>query len=45
MIDLVEIDKLHKLLLLEFDNDETIVEDIMANNVIEFILKNWRSGV
>ena len=45
MIDLGEIDKLRKLLLLEFDNDETIVEDIMANNVIEFLQKNWRSGV
>jgi membrane dipeptidase len=45
MTDLGEIDKLRKLLLLEFDNDETIVEDIMANNVIEFLQKNWRSGV
>ena len=45
MIDLGEIDKLRKLLLLEFDNDETIVEDIMANNVIEFLQKNWKSGI
>ena len=45
MIYLGEIDKLRKLLLIEFDNDETIVEDIMANNVIEFLLKNWRSGI
>jgi membrane dipeptidase len=45
MIDLGEIDKLRKLLLLEFDNDETIVEDIMANNVIKFLQNNWRSGV
>ena len=40
-----EIDKLRKLFLIEFDNDETVVEDIMANNVIAFLLKNWRSGV
>ena len=45
MVYLGEIDKLRKLLLIEFDNDETIVEDIMANNVIEFLLKNWRSGI
>ena len=40
-----EIDKLRRLLLLEFDNDEVIVEDIMANNAIEFLKKNWRSGL
>ena len=40
-----DIDKLRKLLLIEFDNDENIVEDIMANNAIEFLLKNWRSGI
>lgn len=45
MSDLGEIDILRKKLLMEFDNDEAIVEDIMANNAIEFILKNWRSGV
>jgi len=40
-----EIGILRQLLLREFDNDEDIVEDIMANNVIEFLLKNWRSGL
>ncbi len=45
MSDLGEIDILRKKLLVEFDNDEAIVEDIMANNAIDFILKNWRSGV
>ncbi len=45
MSDLSEIDRLRKLLLQEFDNDEDVVEDIMANNVIEFLLKNWRSGL
>jgi membrane dipeptidase len=45
MTNLGEIDKLRKLLLIEFDNDEAIVEDIMANNVIEFLQKNWRSGI
>ncbi len=40
-----EIDTLRKLLLREFDADEAIVEDIMANNVIEFFLENWRSGL
>jgi microsomal dipeptidase-like Zn-dependent dipeptidase len=40
-----EIGKLYDLLLKEFDNDKNIVEDIMANNVIDFFLKNWRSGL
>ena len=45
MADLGEIDILRKKLLVEFDNDEAVVEDIMANNAIEFILKNWRFGI
>lgn len=45
MSDLGEIDILRKKLLVEFDHDEAVVEDIMANNAIEFLLKNWRSGV
>jgi len=44
MSDLGEIDILRNKLLVEFDNDEAVVEDIMANNAIEFILKNWRAG-
>ena len=40
-----KIDYLRQLLLKEFDYDQNVVEDIMANNTIEFILKNWRSGV
>jgi membrane dipeptidase len=36
-----EIDKLRDLLLREFDRDEGVVEDIMANNAINFLLKNW----
>lgn len=40
-----EIGKLRQLLLREFDNDEDVVEDIMADNVIEFLLKNWRTGL
>lgn len=40
-----EIDKLRELLLIEFGNDETVVEDIMANNTIEFFRNNWRSGI
>lgn len=38
------VDLLRRLLLTEFDNDESVVEDIMANNVIDFLLENWRSG-
>jgi microsomal dipeptidase-like Zn-dependent dipeptidase len=45
MTQLDEIDKLRQLLIKEFDKDETIVEDIMANNAIDFICKNWRSGL
>ncbi len=43
MRKLSQIDKLQKLLLAEF-NDEDMVKDIMANNVIDFLLRNWRSG-
>lgn len=39
-----EIDRLRALLLQEFDHDETIVEDIMANNSINFLQQNWKSG-
>ncbi len=38
------IDKLRQLLMREFD-DQTIVDDIMANNVIRFFKENWRSGL
>jgi len=36
--------QLRELLLREFDNDEAIVDDIMANNGIRFILNNWQKG-
>ncbi|MBI4547941.1 MAG: membrane dipeptidase [Ignavibacteriae bacterium] len=39
-----EIDKLRRMLLDEFDQDEQIVEDMMANNVIGFLNDYWRSG-
>jgi microsomal dipeptidase-like Zn-dependent dipeptidase len=45
MTCLSEIDKLHQLLLQEFGNDEQAVEDIMANNAINFLRDNWRSGI
>jgi microsomal dipeptidase-like Zn-dependent dipeptidase len=45
MIYLGEINNLRKHLLVEFDSDESVVEDILANNVIEFLLRNWRSGI
>lgn len=45
MSRLGEIDNLRKLLLEEFDRDESVVEDILANNVIEFFLRNWKSGI
>ncbi len=45
MTCLAEIDELRKLLLLEFDNDENVVEDILANNAIAFLQDNWRSGL
>ena len=44
MDKLADIDRLRQLLLREFD-DEGIVEDILADNVIEFLLGNWRSGL
>ncbi len=40
-----QIDKLRDMLMTEFGNDQTIVEDIMANNVLDFLQKNWTSGV
>jgi microsomal dipeptidase-like Zn-dependent dipeptidase len=36
-----EIDALRNRLLTEFGRDESVVEDIMANNAINFILKTW----
>lgn len=45
MSKLSQIGRLRGLLLAEFGGDETIVEDIMANNVIDFFLNNWRSGL
>ena len=42
--NLGEIDKLRQRLLKEFDDDEKVVEDIMANNVINFMKKCWKSG-
>ena len=45
MSHLSEIDKLRQMLLQEFGGDEDVVDDIMANNVIEFLLKNWRTGL
>ncbi len=43
MARLSQIGRLRHLLLKEF-NDERVVEDILANNVIGFLLKNWQSG-
>ncbi len=40
-----EIDRLRRMLLEEFDNDGRMVEDMMAQNVIDFLLQNWRSGL
>jgi len=45
MMKLGEIDKLRRTLLDEFDKDEKIVEDIMANNVIHFLRNNWKTGI
>ena len=42
---LSQIGRLRGLLLAQFGEDEAIVEDIMANNVIDFFLDNWRSGL
>jgi microsomal dipeptidase-like Zn-dependent dipeptidase len=43
MTRLSQIGRLQRLLHEEFA-DEQMVEDILANNAIEFLLKNWRSG-
>ncbi len=39
-----EIGRLRQMLLDEFDGEEQIVDDIMAQNVIDFLLENWKSG-
>ncbi len=44
MHNLEEIGKLWHMLIEEF-GDKKIVEDILANNVIEFLEKNWRTGL
>jgi membrane dipeptidase len=44
MSRLSQVDRLRRLLLDEF-GDKTIVADIMANNVINFLKQNWRSGL
>jgi microsomal dipeptidase-like Zn-dependent dipeptidase len=44
MLRLSEIDRLRQLLLEEFGHDENVVEDIMVNNSVRFLLDNWRSG-
>jgi microsomal dipeptidase-like Zn-dependent dipeptidase len=43
MSRLSQIGRLRSLLLTEFGNDQ-VVEDILANNVINFLLSNWQSG-
>jgi membrane dipeptidase len=40
-----EIDRLRRMLLEEFDHDVRMVEDMMAQNVIDFLLQNWKSGI
>jgi len=40
-----EIERLRHKLTVEFDHDEQIVEDIMANNVLNFFKQNWKSGL
>jgi microsomal dipeptidase-like Zn-dependent dipeptidase len=40
-----EIDMLRRVLLEEFDHDVRMVEDMMAQNVIDFLLQNWKSGI
>ncbi len=45
MTDLSQIGVLNSMLLKEFDNDVGLVEDIMANNVINFFCKNWQPEV
>ena len=44
MSRLGQIGRLRSLLLREFGNRQ-MVEDIMANNVINFLKTNWLSGV
>jgi len=44
MSELSEIGKLKSLLLVEFDDDDDLVEDIMANNVLNFFIKYWTPG-
>jgi len=44
MTDLSQIGVLKSMLLEEFDDDVDLVEDIMANNVINFFGKNWQPG-
>ncbi len=44
MLHISQVGRLRAMLLDEF-GDERIVNDIMANNVIEFLIKNWHSGV
>jgi membrane dipeptidase len=39
-----QIDRLREKLLTEFDGNQDIVEDIMANNTINFLQTNWKSG-
>lgn len=39
-----DIERLRQKLLLEFDNDEKMIEDIVANNAINFFLNHWKSG-
>jgi membrane dipeptidase len=41
---LCQIEKLRKLLLMEFGSEET-VEDILAKNVIDFIGANWKRNI
>ncbi len=43
MSRLSQIGRLRKSLFQEFKSEQ-MVNDILANNVIEFLLKNWRSG-
>ena len=44
MSRLSQIGRLRYLLLKEFGSEQ-VVDDILANNAIEFLLKNWYSGV
>ena len=42
--ELSQIGKLKSLLLEEFDDDYELVEDIMANNVLNFFIEHWNPG-